>query len=545
MRQADVCVGEKHGQTNVVVEFAVQEFEAGFPMAEQALCVGIQLRPSPQRFGYCRTIERKLLERDEVQLRVFVGGGSPLRYRCQKVEARAKTQFGNEALLHGRPARYQIITPDEDVQAFGKPIRAGVIGVVETARKRDVTIHPIDLGLGECVFVVSQVQRSTEFMIPPVEKSIQAPVKARGNGDVIVIGAGIFGLWAARHAIGAGKSVIVLEKRKVGAGASGGFLGALMPHMPDRWNEKKQMQFDALSTIAAAIAELEDDTGLDCGFRRCGRLMPVRSEKSVHAIMQRCDGAAENWPGFSMELVNESELASDNNWFGPDETPLGAVHDTLSARVDPRVYLGALAAFVRANGRLEEGADIVAVDPAKGVVTLGDGGQVLGGEIVVAAGWEAYPLLAPFMTDMTETDGPHANGFPGRGVKGQAVLLGHEHGDTAPILYDNGAYVVPHSANRVAIGSTTVEGWQASETPGRTQFADTDLSFLERARKLAPRLDSAPVIERWANVRPRNMLLGRGTEPFTGKVPGHDNLRALIGGFKIGVGVAHLAGAQW
>ena len=46
------------------------------------------------------------------------------------------------------------------------------------------------------------------------------------------------------------------------------------------------------------------------------------------------------------------------------------------------------------------------------------------------------------------------------------------------------------------------------------------------------------MIERWANVRPRNMLLGRGTEPFAGKVPGHDNLFALIGGFKIGVGIA-------
>ena len=38
--------------------------------------------------------------------------------------------------------------------------------------------------------------------------------------DVIVIGAGIFGLWAARHALKRGERVLVLEKSAVGSGAS-------------------------------------------------------------------------------------------------------------------------------------------------------------------------------------------------------------------------------------------------------------------------------------------------------------------------------------
>ncbi|MGB7286840.1 MAG: FAD-dependent oxidoreductase, partial [Salaquimonas sp.] len=83
--------------------------------------------------------------------------------------------------------------------------------------------------------------------------------------DLIVVGGGIFGLWAARHAIKRGERVLVLEKREIGAGASGGFLGALMPHMPDNWEAKKQLQFAALSSMPAAIARLEAETGIDCG----------------------------------------------------------------------------------------------------------------------------------------------------------------------------------------------------------------------------------------------------------------------------------------
>lgn len=379
-------------------------------------------------------------------------------------------------------------------------------------------------------------------MIQAVEKPIQAPATARGNADALIVGGGIFGLWAARHAIRRGETAMVLEKRRIGAGASGGFLGALMPHMPDRWNAKKQFQFEALSGIGDAIAELEADTGLACGFRRCGRLIPVRSERTLPAIEQRLAGAQANWPGQTMELV-DPDMVSERScgWLDAEQAPFGAVHDTLSARVDPRAYLAALAACARARGTIAEGADVVTIDPAGPCVTLATGETVSAGRVVVAAGWESYVLLAPFMGEMTETNGPYANGLPGRGVKGQAVLLDHAHEDAAPILYEDGVYVVPHAGDRVAIGSTTVENWQQGRAPAPDRFDEEDMAFHQRALRLVPALNDAAIAERWANVRPRNMLKGRGTEPFMGPVPGHDRLSALIGGFKIGLGVAHMA----
>ena len=69
--------------------------------------------------------------------------------------------------------------------------------------------------------------------------------------------------------------------RRLGAGASGGLLGALMPHMPDRWNAKKQFQFDALVSLEAEIAALEAATGLSAGYSRSGRLMPLAEAASA------------------------------------------------------------------------------------------------------------------------------------------------------------------------------------------------------------------------------------------------------------------------
>ncbi len=349
--------------------------------------------------------------------------------------------------------------------------------------------------------------------------------------DSIVVGAGILGLWAARHAILQGERVVVVEKRKVGAGASGGFLGALMPHMPDSWNPKKQMQLDGLSTIQDAINLLEKDTGMDCGFRRCGRLMPLTHEKMKTHVELRMKGAAEHWG--SPYKLRCMECWKDPLWLNPEIATHGAQYDSLSARVDPRKYLTALAAFVSGRATILEDTEVVGLHPERDSLTLSNGEVMEAGKITVANGWEAYPLLQPYLGPLNE------NAPIGRGVKGQAVLVELEHDDGMPIIYNDGTYVVPHAGNRVAIGSTSVKDWQDGSYGSPDAFDPDDMGFYHKALELVPSLVGAPIIERWAGVRPRNTLAGRGTEPWFGPVPGHGNLIALIGGFKITFGIAH------
>ena len=52
---------------------------------------------------------------------------------------------------------------------------------------------------------------------------------------------------------------------------------------------------------------------------------------------------------------------------------------------------------------------------------------------------------------------------------------------------------------------------------------------------MCPRLRDAPVLERWAGVRPKAV----GRDPMIGAVPGHRNVTVATGGFKITFGIAH------
>jgi glycine oxidase len=119
----------------------------------------------------------------------------------------------------------------------------------------------------------------------------------RSSPDLLVIGAGAVGLWTAWKAVQAGMSVTVLDKAHVGAGASGGVLGALMPHRPSQWTASKQFQLEALSALAGEIAQVEAASGLSCGYRRCGRLMPIDSERRLqeHRELAGRDGRKLDW----------------------------------------------------------------------------------------------------------------------------------------------------------------------------------------------------------------------------------------------------------
>lgn len=401
----------------------------------------------------------------------------------------------------------------------------------------------------------------------PIQHQVQAG--NHGSPDLLVIGAGIFGLWAARHALKRGERVLVTEKRSVGAGASGGFLGALMPHMPDRWNAKKQMQYEGLRSLETAIAALEADTGLDCGYRRCGRLMPLVHEKMLVHLAERIAGADENWrdetgrQAFTLEHVAPGELENrfvlpdGNSWLSPDVASFGAAHDTLSARVNPRACLAALAHFVDSheNGRILEGAEVAALHRETCSVTLADGTAISAGRIAVANGWEAYGLLEGMAARLG------GQKVTGRGVKGQAVLLELPHGDDLPIVYDSGSYIVPHGnamgvdgsghANRLAVGSTSIDAWlpdgagEGALEAARTGYDAADTGFFDHACTLCPAIAPASVAERWANVRPRNTIpdpkTGKiGTEPVFGQLQDHEQISVAVGGFKISFGLAHL-----
>jgi glycine oxidase len=346
---------------------------------------------------------------------------------------------------------------------------------------------------------------------------------------LLIAGGGVLGLWLARFALAAGQSVVLCDAGAIGGGASGGFLGALMPHMPERWNDKKQFQFNALSELPEFLSELEAETGLSVGYRRCGRILPLQQPHHRVLAQDREAAAKEAWtqsdgPSFAWQV---REAAWQAHWPDAAMMPEGCAFETLSARLNPPALMAALKAGVVAAQRsvLVEGDGLAAVS-RDGLATLASGRTIAAGRIVVAAGHDSFGLLASLLPPQL----PPLSQPLGRAVKGQAALLRLAGCADRPLVFHDGVYIVPHADGTVAVGSTSEDSFDLPfATDGRLE------PVLARAIALCPDLAEATIIERWAGLRPRAI----GREPMIGFLPGRPDILALTGGFKITLGIGH------
>ncbi|MDG3042568.1 NAD(P)/FAD-dependent oxidoreductase [Roseicyclus marinus] len=314
--------------------------------------------------------------------------------------------------------------------------------------------------------------------------------------DIRVFGAGIFGLSIAWEAVRRGAIVEVVDPFGIGAGSSGGVVGALAPHVPENWNSKKQVQFDALDTAAEFWAEVATVGGGDPGYGRTGRLQPIADEAALALARSRAETARRLWQGrYRWDVVAAAEFP------GLLDSPTGwLIHDTLSARMHPRRACAALADAILARGGRIGGAATdrpmieVRATGAAGLVALS---QALGRNV-------------------------------GTGVKGQAAVFRADLGE-APQLFAEALHIVPHSDGTVAIGSTSERDYDdPAATDGQLD------ALIETARRVGPALREAPVIERWAGLRPR----ARSRAPMLGEDPLQPGAYIANGGFKIGFGMA-------
>ena len=315
--------------------------------------------------------------------------------------------------------------------------------------------------------------------------------------EITVRGAGIFGLSSAWALARRGARVRVLDPFGVGAGASGGLVGALAPHVPETWNDKKAFQLESLLMAGDWWAEVAEAGGVDPGYARTGRLQPLADAAAVAMARARAEGARGLWQGRATWSVVGAE-ALPPGWRPESATGL-YVHDTLTARIHPRRALAALVAALRAcDVPVLTGPAAAAADSATGPTLWATG----------VAGLRDLRVARP-------------------SVKGQAVLLGHAAADR-PQLFVAGLHIVPHADGTVAVGSTSEPGVETTTTDAQAD------ALVARARAVLPDLAAAPVLDRWAGLRPR----APSRAPMLGPWPGRPGHFIANGGFKIGFGVA-------
>ncbi len=312
------------------------------------------------------------------------------------------------------------------------------------------------------------------------------------------MGAGVFGLAAAFACARRGARVRVLDRRGIGAGASGGLVGALAPHAPEGWNEAKAFQLESLVMAEGWWAEVAAISGADPGYGRIGRVQPLADAAAVVRARQRGAEAAARWGRDWLWQVLPAAEAPGLAVASPSGF---AVHDTLTARLEPRRAVAALAMAVAALGGQVETGDTA---PERGAV-------------IWATGWEGLAALG--------IGGPE---------KGQALRLATDAG-AAPLVMAPGLFLVPHADGSVALGSTAERKFDdPASTDGQLD------AVLARAIALCPALAGAAVLERWSGLRPR----AASRAALLGAWPGRPGHYLANGGFKIGFGLAPLAGER-
>jgi len=205
------------------------------------------------------------------------------------------------------------------------------------------------------------------------------------QADVVIIGAGITGLTAARSIADQGKSAVVVDAMEVGQGASainGGQLNfGLKPSLATlakKFGPKKTQALWDTSLAAVDLAErIIEDEGFDADFRRTGAVSlgyHEASREKAHATSRYL----QDTYGFATTVLEGGDLRAV---IGSDRFTVALVSE-FDGAVDPTKYTYGLATAVarrgvpivedcEVTGLSRSGAGHV-VTTRKGTITAGD-----------------------------------------------------------------------------------------------------------------------------------------------------------------------------
>ncbi len=223
----------------------------------------------------------------------------------------------------------------------------------------------------------------SSLWLDTVERTPRPALREDVHADVCVVGAGITGLSAALELQRAGATVVVLEGRFVGAGATGyttaklSSLHGLTYAKLERGlgEESARLYGEANQRGVERAFELAGELGIDCDLRRKPNLTYTETPDDREQIEAEVEAARR--AGLPASLVEETDLPY----------PIAAaVRFADQADFHPVKYLEGIARGLERHGaRVHEGTLAVSVDAGSPCRVRTDGGRtVTAGSVVVA-----------------------------------------------------------------------------------------------------------------------------------------------------------------
>ncbi len=329
--------------------------------------------------------------------------------------------------------------------------------------------------------------------------ALQAP--RRSGYDAVIIGAGLVGLASAWRAAQRGLSVLLLERGRVAAGATGVAAGMLAPVTEADFGEEELLRLNltARERWPGFAAELEERTGASCGYRESGALI-VAADRDDAEELQRLHRF-------------QRSLGLDADWLPPQRCRTlepglsphvsGGIAAPQDGHVDPRAASSAVCTAFQ-----QSGGEILCGVAAEALERDGDGvsgvrirsGTVRTRKVVVAAGAWSAPLA------------PEGAAPPVRPVKGQILELRVRQGFPEPvqrIVRSPRCYLFSRGDGRVVLGATVEEqGFDTAVTAGGVH------RLLEAAWEVLPEVEELEFVGARAGLRPGSPdnapLIGEG-----------------------------------
>ena len=355
-------------------------------------------------------------------------------------------------------------------------------------------------------------------------------VSLPGRVDVAVVGAGYTGLSAALTLARHGATVAVLERHRVGWGASGRNGGFVLPgyqpgagelvrrHGVDRTRALLAASLEAIDALEAIVAR----EALDCGYARCGWVQlaakpgHLRDLERVAAVLRRF--------GHETAVLDGAALRDEIG----SERYHGGLLDPLAGALHPGRYCAGLAdAAERAGARLVEGVEVNGVSRSGGGLVLETpaGSLAAAGVLVATNGYTdgAFPALRRRIVPL----GSYvvATAPLDERLAGAALPRGRVMSDTWNLLH----YF------RLSPDRRLVFGGRASFTPASAQRS---ARVLQRdLRAVFPALAAVPVEYAWSG----SLGVARDRMPHAGRLDGVHYALAYAGH---GVALATWLGAR-
>jgi glycine/D-amino acid oxidase-like deaminating enzyme len=223
------------------------------------------------------------------------------------------------------------------------------------------------------------------------------PLAADARADLVVVGGGYTGLWAALLAKerDPSRDVLLVEARTCGwaaSGRNGGFCAASLTHGLDNGLSRFPAEMPVLDRLGRANLDAIEKAvaryGIDCGFERTGELEVATAPHQIEWVRE----SAERASALGQDAVFLSQEAIRAELDSPTYLA-GTWHRDRVAMVDPaRLAWGLRAACLQVGVRIVEHTSASGIEAnGSGVLLTTSGGRVRAGRAVLAT--NAFPAL--------------------------------------------------------------------------------------------------------------------------------------------------------